>query len=567
MVTDALCKCGRSILDGVFCSECGIAATICDCERVPRVVPDPASPMAVARQFVNERYAEDDALLVRHHRGSFYIYDGAAWPEGEDRRMRADFYCWLEDAVYEKEVRGDTVLVPFDPTRHKVQNALEALQAIAHLDAAVTPPAWLTDDDLPAAQEVVAMSNGLLHLPSRQLLAHSARYFTLHSLPFAYDEDALAPVRWQQFLREVWQDDDESIDTLAEVMGYILSGRTFLQKLFMLVGPKRSGKGTIGRVLTGLLGPHNVAAPTLQGLTTNFGLSPIVGRPLAIVSDARLSSRADSMIAVERLLSISGEDTLTIDRKYREPWTGRLNTRFLIMTNEIPRFSDSSGALASRFVLLTMSNSFYGREDPMLTDALLAEASGIFNWCLEGLDRLHERGYFTLPGTSRDALRQLEDLSSPIGAFVRDRCRVGPALEVGKDELYAGWRTWCEFEGRGKVSTKAVFLRDLRAALPEVGVARLREGNERHQVVTGLDLNKEWTVALTTPDRVPATTNGQGSGSGVEGSQTRRSGVEVRDGQGSPALHLPQRSGGVQGDTRRASEAMVARVRRESGET
>ena len=28
------------------------------------------------------------------------------------------------------------------------------------------------------------------------------------------------------------------------------------------------------------------------------------------------------MIAVERLLSISGEDTITVDRKYREPWTG-----------------------------------------------------------------------------------------------------------------------------------------------------------------------------------------------------------------------------------------------------
>ena len=56
------------------------------------------------------------------------------------------------------------------------------------------------------------------------------------------------------------------------------------------------------------------------------------------------------MIAVERLLSISGEDTLTIDRKYRDPWTGRLPTRFMILTNELPRFTDSSGALASRFV-------------------------------------------------------------------------------------------------------------------------------------------------------------------------------------------------------------------------
>jgi putative DNA primase/helicase len=56
---------------------------------------------------------------------------------------------------------------------------------------------------------------------------------------------------------------------------------------------------------------------------------------------------------VERLLSITGEDTLTIDRKYREPWTGRLPTRFMILTNELPRFSDSSGALASRFVVST----------------------------------------------------------------------------------------------------------------------------------------------------------------------------------------------------------------------
>ena len=33
--------------------------------------------------------------------------------------------------------------------------------------------------------------------------------------------------------------------------------------MFLLVGPKRSGKGTIARVLTGLLGAHNTAAPTL----------------------------------------------------------------------------------------------------------------------------------------------------------------------------------------------------------------------------------------------------------------------------------------------------------------
>ncbi|MCH7779836.1 MAG: hypothetical protein IH848_03245 [Acidobacteria bacterium] len=35
-----------------------------------------------------------------------------------------------------------------------------------------------------------------------------------------------------------------------------------------------------------------------------------------------------------------------------------------------------------------LTKSFLGREDPALTGKLLAESSGIFNWALEGLDRL-----------------------------------------------------------------------------------------------------------------------------------------------------------------------------------
>jgi putative DNA primase/helicase len=61
----------------------------------------------------------------------------------------------------------------------------------------------------------------------------------------------------------------------------------------MLVGPKRSGKGTIGRILIALLGDDNVVAPTLAGIGTNFGLAPLIGKPLEIISDSRLGGRTD----------------------------------------------------------------------------------------------------------------------------------------------------------------------------------------------------------------------------------------------------------------------------------
>lgn len=507
-----------------------------------QIVPPPSNPMAVARQFVAEKHTTGGMELIRHHRGDFHAWDGTCWPEVEDRTVRADLYRWLECSVYAKDQKK---LAPFEPNRKKLGDVLDAVQAIGHLPAHVAPPTWIDADDETPASEIIAMSNGLLHLPTRRLRPHTPGFFTLHSLPFAYDPTAGSPARWEGFLDELWMGDNESKDTLGELMGYVLGGGTSQQKMFLLVGPKRSGKGTIGRVLTGLLGQHNTASPTLASLTGNFGLQALVGKPLAVISDARLGNRTDGLIAVERLLSISGEDGITVDRKYKDPWTGRLPTRFLILTNEIPKFTDSSGALASRFIMLTTSKSFYDREDPGLTDALVAESRGIFNWALQGLDRLVARGHFKQPESSREAIRHLEDLSSPVGAFVRDRCQVGPAFEVDKDQLFESWKAWCTEEGRDRPGTKNVFARDLRAAVPGLTARRPLEGADRVHVYRGLRLGweQQWRTTLTNPDRQAE----QPQAVRDAPTQNPRSERVVRDGQGSPplrAVHDPKHCGG-----------------------
>lgn len=517
------------------------------------IVPSPANPLAVARMFVNTHYIDQqDTTLIRSHRNTFHVYGGTSWPEIEDRRLEADLYRWLEDAWYWKKTAKDEELVEFEPSRRKMGDLIEALAALTHLDAKVTPPTWLGMD----GPDVMPFANGLLDLTTRELRSHTPTFFSFHVMPFSYDAAAPAPTRWLTFLEQLWPEDVESRETLAEIMGYVLAGGTALQKVALLVGPKRSGKGTIGRVMTGLLGAHNVAAPTLSSLTTNFGLSPLIGKPLALISDARLGTRIDASIAVERLLSISGEDSLTIDRKYRDPWTGRLPTRFVILTNEVPRFADASGALASRFVPLVLTNSFYGHEDPALTDKLLEEAPGILNWCLDGLDRLRERGYFEQPASARDAIRRLEDLASPVGAFVRDRCNVDVLLEVDKDALWNEWKAWCEAEGRDRPGTKAVFARDLIAAYPSVKARRPKREGERVHVYEGIgvrgpgdddepedessrpredrDSEQQSVEPLTTRDTPPAVMDE--TATHIE--QDRRSVPVVTGGQGSSAMYV-----------------------------
>ena len=75
-----------------------------------------------------------------------------------------------------------------------------------------------------------------------------------------------------------WMGSGEATPTaspcLQEWFGYLLTPDTRQQKILMMVGPKRSGRGTIARVLKAMVGADNVVNPTLNTLARPFGLSP-----------------------------------------------------------------------------------------------------------------------------------------------------------------------------------------------------------------------------------------------------------------------------------------------------
>lgn len=459
---------------------------------LPTAILSRQDPYPGAQTFLEREYSARGERTLISQAGVFYGYAGSHWRETEEQRIRSELWTFQAGAQrYEKAGKGEKaehVLVPFQPTSATVANALDATRALVHLDAEHQPPCWLDGGKgRPPASELVAMENGLFHLPTRSLHPHSSRFYAHNALGFRYAEDAPEPLRFLRFLKELWPDDPESIAVLQEIIGYLLTADTTQQKAFLIVGPKRSGKGTLARLLSALLGPANVCAPTLAGLAMNFGLQPLIGKQLAIISDARLSGRADQAAIAERLLSISGEDAITIDKKHLPPWTGHLPTRFLILTNELPRLADTSGALASRFVVLTLTRSFYGKEDPQLTADLLTELPGIFAWALDGWDRLIERGRFINPKSSEDAVNELEDLGSPISAFLRDRCEVAPSRCIGRKALYEAWTAWCREEGRDHAGTSATFGRDLKAALPGLRTVQHR-GESRERFYEGVGL-------------------------------------------------------------------------------
>lgn len=452
--------------------------------------PSPDAPLEVARKLYKKFRTPAGRALVSW-RGDWMRWNGQQWAEWDIAHLRSTVYSRLGEVDYDKPIRKAGEIsyerTRWNPNRNKVANVLEALAAVAHLSADIDAPAWIDGHDTASpADQMISCTNGLLSLADRQLHPHTPAFYNTVSVPFAYQSDAPEPKVWLAFLASVWPDDPASIALLQEWLGYIVTGRTDQQKILLLIGPTRSGKGTIARMIRNLIGRGHVTGPTLASLGTNFGLAPLMGKPLAIIADARLGGTTVHTI-VERLLSISGEDVLTIDRKFKDPWSGKLSTRLMILSNEVPRFSDASGAIANRLLVLQMRNSFLGREDRTLDARITAELPGILNWALEGLDRLASKDRFTVPKSSGEATTMLMDLASPVSAFVRDCCVRADGASVERDRLYGAWRRWC-FDNGHEPGSQATFGRNLAAAVPDLGTTQPRVDSKRVRYYTRIGL-------------------------------------------------------------------------------
>jgi putative DNA primase/helicase len=455
----------------------------------PLLLPPPSAPMAVARRVVEACCIHDgkpDELTLHHWCGCWWTWRTTHWAEAEPRTVRALLWHFTEHAVY-IDRKGNPA--PWLPNRYKISDVLEALSAIVILPNDLEQPGWLDGRE---SGPIVATSNGLLDIASRTLHPHSPLYFGQVSVPFPYEPDAPPPDRWLAFLDELWPTEPDAIDVLGEWFGYVISGRLDLHKILVMVGPTRGGKGVIARMLTALIGKRNVCGPTLSSLGGEFGLAPLLGKSLAIISDARSGGGKNSSVVVERLLSISGEDTLTVNRKYRDQWSGKLPVRLHVISNELPRLGDASSAIVGRLVLLLTTRSWLGKEDYELETELRAELTGILNWALNGLRRLtlDNENHFTHFEAAQEAIATMQDLASPVGAFVRERCKLDPGAEIAVDDLYGEYKSWCEISEYPK-SPKAHFGRDLRAACPSVRKRRPRDGSKRHFVYAGIRLRKD----------------------------------------------------------------------------
>jgi putative DNA primase/helicase len=458
-----------------------------------------------ADDFGKERFRNPRPTALRHFREEYYRYNGCIYERVEIELLRADLNDFLTQQRYFGKDGGAVQLRVTESLKRDVFGQIRDL-----CQARVTlMPAWLNGRTEPAPRDIIAFQDGLLDVQewlrdqSIRPMDSTPHWFSTNVLSCRYDHDARCTL-WLRFLGDVLEGKQDLIDLLQEWFGYCLTSDTSFQKLLWMHGVSGAGKSTVATILQRVIGGQNVVRFDLWDLAAPFGLSPFLNKTLAISADAHLGHTSQAEQVMAKLKQISGDDETSVNRKNKEILESiKLTTRFVILTNEFPTFSDASEALTRRAMFIPFNRSFVGQEDPTLLGRLTAEIPGITMWALEGLGRLLQRGRFADATSADEITNDFRRLQSPVLAFVEDCCELlgGEHMAgvkpddvwVSKDDVYARYVKWCKENERTPIH-KDRFASKLKRVAPGIEMSRPWDGGRRVHRFSGIRLRADEVV-------------------------------------------------------------------------
>jgi P4 family phage/plasmid primase-like protien len=389
----------------------------------------------------------DWETLARGPGRMLYRYRGGVWRPDGDQAVQAVV----------AQLMGDD----YRPTH--AYNVIEATAALA--------PRTITDEPLP---DLINFRNGLLYLPTLELLPHSPDVPSLNQLPHDWEPGAAAP-RAERFMQEVFP--TQAAQLGWEMLGYAMYDGNPLQKAALLLGEGANGKGEYLRIVEAVLGGDNIAAVPLQTLGENrFAAAELFGKLANIAGD--LPSAYVTNTATFKKLT--GGDVVHAERKFRDPFTFTARAFPMFSANEVPGSEDASYGYLRRWVVVPFAGRFGPSDEPGLTETLAAEAPGIIVRAVEALGEVLARGAFVEPEAVAEAKEDFARFIDPVRAFCEETLRPLPDAIATRHDVYAVYKEWTEEEGIGALSQKR-FTPRLRSAMEAIGwgFVETRVGGQR----------------------------------------------------------------------------------------
>lgn len=386
-------------------------------EEPPKIVlMSKFSPVPYAKSLISEGQFIQD----KYHR--FWRFDSTAgiWKEDAEEYIRLRL---------RKELLGEE--------QQKMNYVQEVVKYI--LDTTYNPYFEAT-----LAENLIPFNNCLFNIDTEEFIDYSPDYFTTNKLPIDIDPSLHpdCPII-DAFLEDCVTPKYKSI--LYELCAYCLLRTYPYQKLFFLIGDGSNGKSTFLELLRAFLGNDNVSSVsphTLCSYDRPFAMGSLWNKYANISSDISYKALEE----ISKLKGITGEDTVEIERKYKESFSARLYAKLIFSTNQLPIVHDKSFAWYRRLYLIKFPNRFDGSsKDADLKRKLCSptQLSGLAWQCIKRLKEMKKRQYeFTFDTDTEKVAELYESLSEPLSKFMKENTEEDSEGVIWKFELEERFNLW-----------------------------------------------------------------------------------------------------------------------------
>lgn len=333
---------------------------------------------------------------------------------------------------------------------------------------------------------LVNLRNGIYNLEEKKLASHSPDIFLIQQLPIKYDPEAKCE-NIIKFIKEIVNEAD--VPVLQEMFGYCLLRNYKFKKAFLFVGDGDNGKTTLINLLKAFVGQENTIGISLQRLGFDtFAAANLYGKLINIYDDLPANALSDT----GQFKMLTGNSPITARFLFKNFFNFNNYAKLIYSCNKIPEAKDETSAFFGRWILINFPNVFsdeLGNKDPDLILKITTEKelSGLFNWALEGLDRLLKNNKFSYSETTQKTRERYEKMSSPIKAFAMDCVDLNPEHTISKEDLFAGFSQYC-INNNYPTMDKSVFGKKLPEAIPSIRTIRKRIDGRICRVWEGVEL-------------------------------------------------------------------------------
>lgn len=311
-------------------------------------------------------------------------------------------------------------------------------EVLAYLELLVNKESGVADANL------IAFANGVLNIVDESFSDFSPEYIITNKIPHNYFPDASSELL-DSVMKKLACQDEAVYSLLYQSIGYCLYRRNELRKSFFLLGEKRNGKSTFLDMVGTLLGEENTSNLDLCEIGDRFRTAELTGK-LANIGDD-INDEWISNTAIFKKV-VSG-DTVTVERKGKDPYKLRSFAKFFFSANSLPRLGrgKDSAAVLDRLVIIPFDAKFsktdpdydpfikYKLRDESVMEALIAKAVPALREVLVDQE-------FTVCDKTKRNLEDFEKSNNPITEFFEDMDEPDYLNEPIKT-VYQTYCTWC----------------------------------------------------------------------------------------------------------------------------